>query len=116
MIATLQIQKNRLMGRRSCPNGHPNNTAIAAISPREENGDLVCRQCGSPVTVRSDDIDEKAIDIRLDIYFDGEKGTLASVHAVEEWAASRKEAKVLRIDGEGNIDAIHNRILEEIGA
>jgi adenylate kinase len=54
--------KSRLMGRRTCPNGHPNNTAIPAIAPIMVDGQLVCWKCGAVVTVRKDDVDEAAID------------------------------------------------------
>ncbi len=107
--------KSRLMGRRNDPNGHPNNTAIPAIKPIERDGKLFCWKCDAELTVRKDDIDEKAIDLRLDIYFDTEDGTLASVKVVEDWAASRDHVKLITVDGEGDIEDITNHILERLG-
>jgi len=108
--------KERLMGRRTCPEGHPNNTAIAAIAPREENGELVCWKCGTPVTVRSDDVDEEAIDKRHDIYYDEENGTLGGVAVVESWAKGRDGVKIVRVDGAGAIDSIRAAIMTGLGA
>ncbi len=102
------------MGRRSCPEGHPNNTAIPPIAPKMEGDTLVCWKCGSAVSCRSDDVDEEAIDIRLNIYFDAENGTLASVKTVEDWAASQSGVKVIRVDGEGEIQAITDNIMGQL--
>lgn len=108
-----ETAKARLMGRRSCPEGHPNNTAIPAIAPKEEGGKLVCWKCGAEVSCRSDDVDEDAIDIRLNIYFDQENGTLASVKTVEDWAAGAG-VKVIKVNGEGEIQAITDNILGQL--
>lgn len=110
-----ETAKARLMGRRSCPEGHPNNVAIPAIASKEENGKLVCWKCGSEVSCRSDDVDEKAIDIRLNIYFDEENGTLGSVAAVEAWA-NKNNAKLIRVNGEGEIEAITEELLGKLNA
>ena len=111
-----QTAKARLMGRRTCPREHPNNTAIPAISPKETEGVLRCWKCETEVTVRRDDVDEKAIDQRLDIYFDDQNGTLASVKVVEDWAAERNEVNVIRVNGEGEIEAITKEIMSHLGA
>ncbi len=110
-----ETAKARLMGRRNDPNGHPNNTAIPAIRPVERGGKLYCWKCDAELSVRGDDIDEKAIDIRLDIYFDDEKGTLASVKTVEDWAESCREVRVIKVDGEGEIESIFKEILARLG-
>ncbi len=101
----------RLLGRRACPEGHPNNTAIAAIAPRQEGDSFLCWKCGAATTVRKDDIDEVAIDQRLDIYF---TETLASIEEVHAWAADKPQVKQLTIDGEGEIAAIRDTILGHI--
>ena len=109
-----EICKARLMGRRTCPNGHPNNTAIEAIAPKDEHGKLVCWHCGAEVTARSDDVDEDAIDKRLDIYFGEKNGTLAGVKEVEAWAADREGVKVMRVDGSGKIEAIRDDLMNRL--
>lgn len=111
-----QTAKNRLMGRRNCPEGHANNVAIEAIAPKGEGDDLVCWKCGSPVTARKDDVDEEAIDLRLNIYFDEENGTLGSVDAVEKWAAGKPEVKIIKVNGEGPIDEIRAMIESSLDA
>jgi adenylate kinase len=106
--------KARLMGRRNCANGHPNNTAIEPIRPRQDGEKLVCWKCGTEVTARKDDVDEAAIDQRLDIYFDRENGTLASVDAVARWVDGRDDVKMVRVDGEGAIEAIRDTLLGQL--
>ena len=108
-----EIAKKRLMGRRNCPNGHPNNTAIDAISPKQEGDKLVCWKCGAEVTARKDDIDENAIDVRLNIYFDGETGTLGAVANVEGWA-ERTGTRLIKVAGDGEIDAIRDEIQSKL--
>lgn len=102
---------DRLLGRRTCPQGHPNNTAIPAISPKEKDGALNCWNCGTAVTVRPDDVDLKAIDQRLDIYFDQTHGTLASIKVVKDWAATQPNVKVIPLNGEGEIEAISAKLM-----
>ena len=111
-----QQARARLLGRRSCPNGHPNNLAIAAIKPTGTEGQWACRQCNSPLTVRKDDIDEAAIDVRLNIYFDETEGTLASVAEVKSWAATQPHVKLIEVDGEGDINSIRSFITERLSA
>ena len=108
--------KERLLGRRNCPQGHANNMAIPAIRPRDEGGVLRCWKCGTEVTARKDDVDEAAIDVRLDIYFDEKEGTLASVAEVCGWAAEHPGVRVVRVDGEGAIEEIQSKILAELEA
>ena len=108
------IAKDRLMGRRSCPNGHPNNTAIAAISPVNENGEERCRQCGAAVSARPDDVNEDAIDQRHNIYYDRETGTEGAIAAVAQWA-QKKDVTFFRVDGAGAIGDIRDRIFAGLG-
>jgi len=104
------IAKQRLLGRRTCPNGHPNNTAIAAISPERRDGKEVCRRCGAQVTARPDDINEEAIDQRHDIYYDRETGTEGAITTVAQWAEANG-VTFFRVNGEGDIGDIRDRIL-----
>ena len=104
---TRATARNRLLGRRNCPNGHANNTAIEAIKPKDNNGTWLCRVCDSQLTARKDDVDEVAIDQRLDIYF---SETVASIEVVGKWAAGKPEVKVISVDGEGDIGAIRDEI------
>lgn len=106
--------KARLMGRATCPNGHPNNTAISAISPQSKDQGLVCWKCSAPVTVRRDDVDEDAIDIRLNIYFDQVGGTSAAIKTVEEWASNRTAVKLLHVNGEASIQAVSEAIADKL--
>ncbi len=106
-----ETAKARLMGRRSCPEGHPNNTAIPAIQPLGESQQLTCWKCGSPLSCRADDVDENAIDQRLDIYFEE---TLGSIAEVESWA-SKEDVPVIRINGEGDIQAISQKLITQLG-
>ncbi|MCB1043904.1 MAG: nucleoside monophosphate kinase [Acidobacteria bacterium] len=110
-----EVAKARLMGRATCPNGHPNNTAIPAIAPIKSGNQLICAKCQQPVTVRQDDIDEQAIDVRLNIYFDEQNGTVSAIRAVESWAANRPDVNVIHVDGEGDIQAISETIAAALG-
>ncbi len=112
---TREVAKKRLMGRRTCPNGHPNNTAIKAIRPAQRDGKHYCWKCGAELTVRKDDVDEAAIDKRLDIYFDTTQGTLASVAEMERWAAPRTGVKILKINGEADIETVSQSIFTLLG-
>lgn len=109
-----EIAKARLMGRRTCPNGHPNNLAIDAIRPETRDGEHFCWKCGAALTVRADDIDEKAIDQRLDIYFDQTDGTLGSVKVVEDWAKEGDRARFIPVNGEGDIQSITEELLSKL--
>ena len=103
----------RLLGRRTCPNGHPNNLAIDKIAPKASGDGHVCWSCGAETTVRKDDVDEEAIDTRLDIYF---SETAAAIETVKTWAAGKPSVKVMTVDGEGEIGAIRDTILAGIQA
>ena len=109
-----EISKARLMGRRSCPNGHPNNTAIPAIAPKGDAENLLCWKCESQVSVRADDVDEEAIDQRHNIYYDEVAGTLASVAVVEKWASGLDQVRVIHINGDGDIASIREAVLAAV--
>lgn len=111
-----EVCKQRLMGRRTCPNGHPNNLAIDAIKPKGEGDQLVCWKCGAALTVRKDDVDEDAIDKRHDIYFNAEEGTLGSVAVMERWVAQREGAKMVMVNGEGTIDEVRENMFTGFNA
>ncbi len=109
-----EIAKNRLMGRRLCaknPN-HPNNIYIDAIKPPDEN---ICRVCGEKLSVRADDQDESAIDKRHQIYYDGEKGTMASVKNFKE-LASRGNAKpiFIELDAKPGVNEVGDNLLSKL--
>lgn len=104
------MAKSRLLGRRSCPEGHPNNMVFPDISPQEKDGKLVCWKCGSQVTARADDIDEKAIDVRLDIYFDTKKGTLGSIAAIHQLSNQKEKLKFIQVDGTSDIHTVSRNI------
>jgi len=110
-----ETSKARLMGRRTCREGHPNNTAIEPIAPVNKEGKLVCWKCGTEVSVRSDDIDEHAIDVRLDIYFDEENGTLGGIKALEELAKESEEILFIHVDGASDIKTVTNNINSAMG-
>lgn len=103
--------KGRLLGRRNCPNGHANNTAIAAIRPKQEGDRPLCWRCGAEVGARKDDLDEGAIDQRLDIYF---AQTLAAIREVDQWAKGRTGVRIIRVDGEGTIESIQEYLLSKL--
>jgi len=107
-----EIAKKRLMGRRTCPNGHPNNLAIQAIQPKTRDGVHFCWKCDAELTVRKDDVDEAAIDKRLDIYFDEKEGTLAAVAEMARWSEARPDAKLIRVDGAGDIETVSAAIFD----
>jgi len=110
-----EIAKSRLMGRRACPEGHPNNTAIPVISPVEKEGNLCCWKCGTPVTCRADDTDEEAIDVRLDIYFDDKNGTVGSIAVMEELSGAKEALLFIRVDGSLDIKGVSASIKEALG-
>jgi len=110
---TRETARARLLGRRTCPNGHPNNCAIGKIAPKPEGGQFYCWSCNAETTVRKDDIDETAIDQRLDIYF---TETVASIDEVKTWATSKIGVTVVTINGEGEIHDIRDNIFQAIAS
>lgn len=101
-----EVARARLLGRRACPEGHPNNLAIEKIAPKQEGDDFLCWKCGSVTSVRKDDVDEDAIDKRLDIYF---TDTMDSIDVVRKWAEA-KGIKMVDVNGEGEIHDIRDDI------
>ena len=106
-----EVAKNRIMGRRLCKenNNHPNNIFIDAIKP---DGDK-CRVCGAPLSTRSDDQDEAAINKRHDIYYNTVDGTLAAAYFFKN-LASQGKTKYIELNGEGSIDSIKETLLSKL--
>ncbi|MEK7484208.1 MAG: nucleoside monophosphate kinase, partial [Planctomycetota bacterium] len=105
------IAKARLIGRRVCqkdPN-HPNNLNIPELQPVEKNKTFFCRVCQSALTTRADDIDEKAIDKRHDIYYDTKNGTLAAIF----WMKSKLKStpcKMIELDGAPSVEKVTQQL------
>lgn len=106
-----EVAKKRIMGRRLCKanNNHPNNINIPAICPTNDK----CRICGSELTKRSDDQDEAAINKRHDIYYDDKQGTMAAANFYKQLAKEGKTGYIV-LDGEGSIESIREKLLEEL--
>ncbi|MCB1048999.1 MAG: nucleoside monophosphate kinase [Acidobacteria bacterium] len=109
-----EIAKARLLGRRTCPAGHPNNLAIPGIQPVGEHEPYFCWKCGAELIGRSDDMDENAIDIRLNIYFDAENGTLAAVQRVHDWC-KKSNTTYVTLDGSAKIDQVQAELCQGLG-
>lgn len=110
IVLAREIARARLLGRRSCPNGHANNLAIAAIHPKGSCEPFHCWKCGAEVIGRADDLDERAIDIRLDIYFDARQGTSAAIATSKAWALGRG-VPWLELDGSADIASVQAALL-----
>ncbi len=111
IVLAREIAKQRIMGRRLCPqdNNHPNNIHIEAIAPVRKNGQLYCRVCGEDnLGVRPDDQDEAAIDKRHDVYYDARTGTMAAVNYF------RSRAKTISVDGSPSVNEVSRMILEKM--
>lgn len=108
-----EVAKNRIMGRRLCVNdpNHPNNIFIDAIKP---DGDK-CRVCGGELKARADDQDEDAINKRHDIYYDTTTGTLAAAYFFKDKCAAGA-CKYIELDGEGSIDSIKEKLINQLEA
>ena len=106
-----EIAKSRIMGRRLCANdpNHPNNVGISAIAP---DGDK-CRVCGGALTARADDQDENAIDVRHNIYYDTNTGTMAAAYFYKDLAA-KGQTKYIELNGEGSIGEIKDTLLSQL--
>nr|WP_321257277.1 adenylate kinase [uncultured Pseudodesulfovibrio sp.] len=105
-----EIAKGRIMGRRLCENNpnHPNNVGIPVIAP---DGDK-CRVCGGALSARDDDQDEAAIDVRHNIYYDEETGTMAACNFYK----NMKDGgfKFIELNGEDSIDAIKDYLMSQL--
>jgi len=86
------IVRKRILGRRVCgkDGNHPNNVSVEALNPLMKADGLYCRVCGSQCSQRTDDIDEKAVDKRHDIYY---SSTMEAVGFL------KTRAKHIQIDG-----------------
>ncbi|CCH47957.1 adenylate kinase [Pseudodesulfovibrio piezophilus] len=104
------IAKGRIMGRRLCENNpnHPNNVGIPVIAPEGDK----CRVCGGSLSARDDDQDEGAIDVRHNIYYDEETGTMAACNFYK----NMKDGgfKYIELDGEQSIDAIKEYLMAQL--
>jgi adenylate kinase len=95
-----ETAKARLMGRRSCPQhpNLPNNIHIPEIQPPQDNeGRYLCRECGTLLEVRADDVDEQAINKRHDIYYDTHEGTCAAI----AWLKNKLKTHCVMIELDG---------------
>ena len=111
IVLDRQIAKERIMGRRlcACDNNHPNNIYIDAIKPAAKDGRPVCRVCGcETLTTRADDQDERAIDKRHGIYYDGHTGTLAAV------SYFKQRVPVIAVDGTPGVKAVSEALLAKL--
>ncbi len=110
--------KKRIMGRRLCvnDNNHPNNVFIEPIQPAAREGKTICRVCGGELKTRSDDQDEAAIDKRHAIYYDTQKGTLASINYFKEKARKGSAGfKVVELDGRPGVKEVSQELLNKLG-
>lgn len=92
----------RLTSRRICPScGATYNLAVAP--PRE---DAVCDRCGATLVIRSDD-QEATVRRRLRVY---EEETAPLI----EWYRARG-VPLLRVDGVGSVEDVHERLTSALG-
>ena len=113
LILDRNIAKNRLLGRRMCSQNpsHNNNTSIESLAPRTEG---FCRICNAPLITRSDDIDEKAIDTRHDIYYNTESGTTSALAYCRDKLCVHGSTQYIAIDATQDIDTIRTILTEYI--
>jgi adenylate kinase len=116
IVLDRETAKNRIMGRRLCANdnNHPNNIHIDAIKPDEKDGEYVCRVCGGPLSARSDDQDEEAINKRHGIYYDEESGTLASVLYFKKIASEGNSVKIVELDGSPGVKEVSEELMSKL--
>jgi len=111
IVLERDIAKQRIMGRRLCPqdNNHPNNIFIEAIKPVSKDSILFCRVCGADnLTTRDDDQDETAIDQRHGVYYDQLTGTMAAVNFF------RNRGRVIAVDGRPSVGEVFRLIIEQL--
>jgi adenylate kinase len=109
--------KKRIMGRRLCANdnNHPNNIYIDAIKPAEKDGTFVCRVCGGTLSARNDDQDEEAINKRHNIYYDKEKGTLASVDFFKKLSKKNSgKPAIIELDGTPGVKEVGEALASKL--
>ena len=106
-----ELAKQRIMGRRICKQSphHPNNINIEAIHPTAGK----CRVCGGELDTRKDDQDEVAIDQRLQVYYDTEKGTLAAVNYYHQLSSSEDFHHII-LDGKKEIQVLKVELIAKI--
>ncbi len=117
IILDRESAKKRIMGRKLCAadNNHPNNIYIDAIKPTEKDGAVVCRICGGSLSARSDDQDEDAINKRHNIYYDKDKGTLASVGFFKKLSAKNGgKPAIIELDGTPSVKIVGEELASKL--
>lgn len=116
IILDRETAKNRIMGRRLCvnDNNHPNNIYIDAIKPDDKDGEYICRVCGGSLSARADDQDEEAINKRHGIYYDEQKGTLASANYFKELASEGDSIKIVELDGRPGVQEVSEELMAKL--
>ncbi len=95
-----ETAKKRLMGRWNCKKCGVAYNIVTAPRPKK---DKICDGCNIPLYQREDDINEEAIEKRLAIY-----------HEETEPILKKYKDKVIRINGEQEIEKITRDILEKL--
>ena len=105
--------RQRLLGRRTCSQypTHQNNTSIQSLAPLTEG---LCRICNAPLITRNDDIDEKAIDTRHDIYYDTKQGTISALEYCKEKLCVQGSTQYIAIDATQDINTIQDILIQHI--
>jgi adenylate kinase len=117
IILDRESAKKRIMGRRLCANdnNHPNNIYIDAIKPAEKDGVFTCRVCGGALSARNDDQDEEAINKRHSIYYDNEKGTLASVDFFKKLSKKNSgKPAIIELDGTPGVKEVGEALASKL--
>ncbi len=112
LVLDTQTAKNRIMGRRLCVknSNHPNNIYIEAIKPENNR----CRVCGAELVTRSDDQDEKTINMRHKIYYDTETGTLAAAYYFKQLAEKEGKIQYITLDGRPSVKQVSHQLMSEL--
>ncbi|MCD6137428.1 MAG: adenylate kinase [Deltaproteobacteria bacterium] len=112
LVLDTQTAKKRIMGRRLCVknSNHPNNIYIEAIKPENNR----CRVCGAELVTRSDDQDEKTINMRHKIYYDTETGTLAAAYYFKQLAEKEGKIQYITLDGRPSVKQVSHQLMSEL--
>jgi len=89
---------------------HPNNIYIEAIKPENNR----CRVCGAELVTRSDDQDEKTINMRHKIYYDTETGTLAAAYYFKQLAEKEGKIQYITLDGRPSVKQVSHQLMSEL--
>jgi adenylate kinase len=95
-----ETAKKRLMGRWNCKKCGQIYNVVTAPKPKNDH---ICDSCNLPLSQRGDDIDEKAIQKRLDIY-----------HEETSPILEKFSNKVIKINGEQAIEKITEDLLKKL--